>query len=168
MRPSLECDRKILGFFMDERVALIGRCTADVVRVHRQFSFLVRQFIHFLIAFRNSGTRMTLDRISSLCHRLSVVLCCGLAGCLSTPSAASDPQDHNLARQAVAQGQVLPLKTVLERLERQRPGHVLEVELENKRGRWIYEIKQLESGGRLVKIRLDARTGELLDTKTDK
>lgn len=111
---------------------------------------------------------MTLERIRALCRRASVALCCGVAGCLPILSVASDPQDHDLARQAVAQGQVLPLKTVLERLELQRPGHVLEVELENKRGRWIYEIKQLESGGRLVKIRLDARTGELLDTKADK
>lgn len=70
--------------------------------------------------------------------------------------------DHDRARDAVQAGQVLPLKTVLERLEREHPGQVLEVELERDDGRWIYEVKLLQSGGRLVKFELDARNGEVL------
>jgi len=49
----------------------------------------------------------------------------------STTWADSDhDHDHDRARDAVQAGQVLPLKTVLERLERHHPGQVLEVELE--------------------------------------
>ncbi len=72
--------------------------------------------------------------------------------------------DHDRARAAVQAGQVLPLRTVLQMLERGYPGQVLEVELELEpdHGRWVYEVKLLQAGGRLVKLELDARTGELL------
>ena len=72
------------------------------------------------------------------------------------------PADKPRARAAVAAGQVLPLGTVLERLAREHPGQVLKVELESEHGRWIYEVRLLQSGGRLTKLYLDAATGETL------
>lgn len=78
---------------------------------------------------------------------------------------ASDRADHDLARQALAAGQILPLRTVMERLEREQPGQVLEVELERSDGRWIYEFKVLQVGGRLVKLKVDARTGETVSRR---
>jgi len=81
---------------------------------------------------------------------------------LATATSASDG-DHERARQALLRGDVLPLAQVIQQLDRQRPGgQVLEVELEHKGGRWIYEIKQIEAGGELVKIKLDAKTGDML------
>lgn len=76
---------------------------------------------------------------------------------------ASERADHDQARQAMEAGHILPLQTVIQRLARERPGHLLEVELERKGTRWVYEIKLLEPNGRLVKLKLDARTGALLD-----
>lgn len=73
--------------------------------------------------------------------------------------------DHDRARDAVQAGQVLPLRAVLERLEREHPGQVLEVELERDDGRWVYEVKLVQSGGRLVKLELDARSGDLLQRR---
>lgn len=72
---------------------------------------------------------------------------------------------------ALERGEVLPLKQLMERLERQRPGgQILDVELErghrSRSHAWIYEIKLLEAGGQIVKIKLDARTGEVLDTRS--
>lgn len=89
----------------------------------------------------------------------SMVLVLG-AG-VALPLARAD-SDHDRARAAVQAGQVLPLKTVLERLEREHPGQVLEVELEPEGGRWVYEVRLLQPGGRLVKLELDAGTGTLL------
>ena len=63
-------------------------------------------------------------------------------------------------------GQVLPLPTVLERLQREVPGQVLEVELEQERERWIYEIKLLTPAGQLTKVKLDARTAEVLRVRS--
>jgi uncharacterized membrane protein YkoI len=84
-----------------------------------------------------------------------------LTAVLAMPPAHAD-SDHDRARNAVQAGQVLPLKTVLDRLEREHPGQVLEVELEQEDGRWVYEVKLLQTGGRLVKLELDAASGELL------
>ena len=79
---------------------------------------------------------------------------------------ASDKGDHERARQAVQSGQVMPLAKVLARIEREHPGQVLEVELESHDRQWQYEIKILQPDGRLSKLKIDARTGEILQHKT--
>lgn len=81
---------------------------------------------------------------------------------------AGDDRDHERARQAVAAGEVLPLGTVLAEVERQYPGQVMEVELERDDGLWIYEIKVLRPGGALLKLKVDGRSGSVLDTKSKK
>ena len=83
---------------------------------------------------------------------------------MSQPTAWARP-DHDQARAAVQAGEVLPLRTLLDRLEKSHPGQVLEVELERDDGGWIYEIKLLQAGGRLVKLKVDARSGELLSAR---
>lgn len=87
-----------------------------------------------------------------------------LAGLLPafTAARAGGPADHEQARAALQAGEVLPLPTLLDKLQRSHPGRVLEIELEREQGRWRYEIKLLEPGGRIVKLELDARSGELL------
>jgi uncharacterized membrane protein YkoI len=92
------------------------------------------------------------------------VLSAALALVLASPVALAD-NDQDRARAAVQAGKALPLKAVLERLEREHPGQVLEVELEQDDGRWIYEIKLLQAGGRLLKLELDAASGEVLRRK---
>lgn len=82
------------------------------------------------------------------------------------PGLASDGQhDHDRARQALEAGEVLPLRTILDRVEREHPGQIMEVELERKRDRWIYEIKLLRGDGALVKLEIDARNGSVLGIK---
>jgi len=78
------------------------------------------------------------------------------------PVFAADVGDHDRARQALEAGEILPLKTVLETLARDTPGQVMEVELERKGERWVYEIKLLRAGGSLVKLRVDARDGTII------
>lgn len=78
---------------------------------------------------------------------------------------AGDGHDHDRARRAVETGEALPLRTILQRVEREHPGQVMEVELERKHERWIYEIKLLRAGGALVKLKVDARDGRVLSSK---
>ncbi|MCK0505589.1 PepSY domain-containing protein [Aromatoleum anaerobium] len=80
------------------------------------------------------------------------------------PSAllADDEHDHDRARRAVERGEVMPLQRILDNVERNHPGQVIEVELEQEKGRWIYEIKVLKAGGALVKLEIDARDGVVL------
>lgn len=75
---------------------------------------------------------------------------------------AGDGHDHDRARRALESGEIVPLRTILERVERDYPGQIMEVELEREDARWIYEIKLLRTGGALVKLEIDARDGKLL------
>ncbi len=68
-------------------------------------------------------------------------------------SHAADNPDHERARQAVEAGDVLPLRTILDRVEREYPGQVMEVELDR------------EKGGVLMKLKIHARDGTILDFK---
>ena len=77
----------------------------------------------------------------------------------------SGARDHERARAAVQAGQVLPLPTLLERLQRTHRGQVLEVELEHDDGRWVYELKLLQADGQLAKLHVDARTGQVLQVQ---
>jgi uncharacterized membrane protein YkoI len=76
--------------------------------------------------------------------------------------ARADEADHDRALQAVQRGDALPLNTLMGQVEALRTGQILEVELEHQHGRWVYEVKKLDPGGRLVKLHLDARTGAVL------
>ena len=84
--------------------------------------------------------------------------------------AHADEEDHERARKALQAGEVLPLKTILERVERAYPGQVMDVELErdheNRSERWIYKVKVLRTGGALVKLKVDARDGTVLGSKS--
>ncbi len=80
-------------------------------------------------------------------------------------SHAADNADHDRARQAVEAGEVLPLRSILERVEREYPGQVMEVELDREKGEWVYEVKLLRKGGALMKLKLLARDGTILGFK---
>ena len=80
------------------------------------------------------------------------------------PARAGD-SDHELARQALQQGQVLPLRTVIDRVEQQYHGQVIKVEFEREDGLFVFDIRLLLSDGRLVKLELDARDGRLIKMK---
>ena len=85
------------------------------------------------------------------------------------PGSSRADDDHDRARQALEAGEVLPLRTILERVEREYPGQVIDVELERGHGhgheRWIYEVKVLRAGGNLIKLKVDAKDGRLLNRK---
>jgi len=82
------------------------------------------------------------------------------------PSAGAHGRgDHDRARDALAAGEVMPLETVLDHLQRTLPGRVLDVELEREDGRWVYQVKLMRPGGRLTRVELDARTAEVLRTR---
>jgi uncharacterized membrane protein YkoI len=97
----------------------------------------------------------------------AVLLCFGLLalGLAPTARASDDDDDHEQAQRAVQAGEVMPLRRVLERLEREHPGQVLDVELEREDGRWVYEIKLLQPDGRRIKLKLDARSADPIERR---
>ena len=99
-------------------------------------------------------------------RRLAPMLAAALM-LVSVPPARAD-SDHDRARQALEAGEILPLRTVLDKLARDVPGQVMEVELERSSERWIYEIKLLQAGGALIKLKVDARDATVIKTSTDR
>ena len=96
-----------------------------------------------------------------------IVLAVGLVG---LAAASSGHGDHERAREAVQQGEILPLERILERVRGEFDGEMLEVELEEEDhapfdGRLVYEIKMLAADGAVTELYYDARTGELLKAR---
>ncbi|MES2632058.1 MAG: PepSY domain-containing protein [Pseudomonadota bacterium] len=98
-------------------------------------------------------------------HHVLSSLCLAVACSVATAPAIASEKDHDRARAALKAGEVLPLATVLQRVALTHPGEILEVELEREDGRWIYELKLLQRGGALVKLHVDAASGEVLKRK---
>lgn len=95
---------------------------------------------------------------------LPALLLCG-ATLLGPPVASADDRDHDRARQALQAGKVLPLRSVLDIVERSYPGQVVKVEFEEDDGAYLYEIRLLQDGGNLLKLKVDARDGRVLGVK---
>lgn len=107
------------------------------------------------------------DKFSYKLHTaLAAALVLALLG--AGASQAGDGHDHDRARQALEAGEILPLRAILERVGRDHPGQIMEVELERKEEGWRYEIKLLRSNGALVKLKIDARDGTVLGIKGKK
>jgi uncharacterized membrane protein YkoI len=102
-------------------------------------------------------------RFSVVRRRLTAGMLAGLAAVLVPcgMAVADEPADHERARRALEAGEVMPLRTVLEQVERDYPGEVLEVELDREDGAWVYEIKLIRKGGDVLKLELDARDASL-------
>lgn len=82
-----------------------------------------------------------------------------------SPPLLAGKGDHDRARQALEAGEILPLRTIIERLENDYPGQIIEVELDFDDDKWVYEIKLLRANGVLIKMKLDAGDGTLLGIK---
>lgn len=77
-------------------------------------------------------------------------------------AAAHADDDHERAREALARGEILPLSQILSLIGAQDRSRLLEVELEEEDGRLGYDIEMITEDGRIVEIRVDAATGEIL------
>lgn len=81
--------------------------------------------------------------------------------------AVADDDDHIAARQAMQRGEILPLPRILRAAQAAAPGDVIEVELDRDDGVWRYEVKMLTSTGRVLEVKLNARTAAVLEIEED-
>lgn len=84
---------------------------------------------------------------------------------LGNTVSASD--DHETARHLSEAGEILPLETILERAQQHQPGRVLEVEFEMQHEQYFYEIEILNTKGIVWELKLDARTGQILEREQE-
>jgi uncharacterized membrane protein YkoI len=94
-----------------------------------------------------------------------LILAMMLAGFGSNATWASDSKDHERARAALGAGQIRPLADILTEVEHRYLGRVIETELDQEDGRWVYDFKLLPPTGQVFKLDVDATTGALLRSK---
>ena len=75
--------------------------------------------------------------------------------------------DHDEALTAVETRQALPLTRIFQIARTAVPGEIVEVELDREHGRLIYEVEVLTSSGRVRKVEIDARTGDVLEVEDE-
>ncbi len=80
-----------------------------------------------------------------------------------TPAAAHEEHDEEAARHALENGEVVPLERVIAGLGSTVPGEISGLELERENGTWIYEFKIISPDGCMLKVRVDAKTGKLIE-----
>jgi hypothetical protein len=78
-------------------------------------------------------------------------------------SEARNDTDQENAREAVTQGRVLPLKTVLAGIDADRYGTVIAVDLRRYKGEEVYRLKTRDGLGVIHELRINAQTGKFMN-----
>lgn len=86
---------------------------------------------------------------------------------LAAPYAAVADEDHVLARKLRESGEILSLEKIAEHARGAKPGEILETELDHEHGRYVYEMEILDAAGQVWELKLDARTGDLINMEID-
>jgi uncharacterized membrane protein YkoI len=90
------------------------------------------------------------------------VLAIVVVAILAAVPAWADSLSADRVRALVERGEILRLEEILKRNEARLGGRIIEIEIERKRGTYLYEIKVLLPDGRYREVKIDARTGRLL------
>ena len=87
-----------------------------------------------------------------------------LAFVLAAPASAGE---HNRARDAVRAGQIVPLRTIAQKVRSQFGGKIIDVRL-NRQGNprnWRYAVKVLQPDGRVVIVSVRASDAQILGAR---
>lgn len=84
------------------------------------------------------------------------------AGMISFAANQADDNDAGQAMHWVSEGKIMPLEKILELNKGVIQGRILDLELENKRGRIVYEIEWLDKDGIIHEAYVDPHSGKLL------
>lgn len=106
---------------------------------------------------------------------LFVILAAGSIGVLASQgidlmdsARADDKLDYREAKQLREQGKILSLQEILQQVEKEHPGQVIESELERENGSYIYELEILaDKDNRVIKLEVDATSGKVLKGETE-
>jgi uncharacterized membrane protein YkoI len=70
-------------------------------------------------------------------------------------------------RKLVESGEILPLESIIASAKIMKPGQILDIELERKKGFYVYEIEILDNQDRVWELKFNARTGKLIKLERD-
>ena len=97
---------------------------------------------------------------------VAILLCSAIATLLFF-SLTLSAEDHDNALNLVKSGEIMPLATIIEKLKKLEQGQIIEVELEKKKKRLIYEIELVNKNGIVKEYIFDAKSGELIKEKIE-
>lgn len=86
---------------------------------------------------------------------------------VSVTGVAYSDDDQDTARRLREAGEILPLETIIGSARNEFPGRVLEVELEEEDGGFVYELELLDESGVVHELRYDARSGRRIEASGD-
>ena len=101
--------------------------------------------------------------------RMAAVCCMLVSGGLllsSFPTAVAD-ESQAVVRQLREAGKILPFERISEIARGFRPGEILEVELEKEKSGYVYEVEILDAHGQVWEVKLDARSGDLIEVESE-
>jgi len=84
------------------------------------------------------------------------------AGSHDASGGSYGPNDSDRARDAVRSGQIMPLKTMLRKIDATRYGRIIDIRLSRSQSRDVYQLKLRDNNGAIRTLRVDARSGSLL------
>lgn len=90
---------------------------------------------------------------------VAAALALGLTALIVSPAWSDDQRE---VREALKQGRILPLTEILASAAAIQPGRVIEVELEQEDGRYVYELEILDEHGVVWELYVNAENGELI------
>ena len=96
-----------------------------------------------------------------------LALCTPRPGLTSEPVWEGDDLSYDRARRAVISGEAMPLPQAMIRLHETIQGKLIATEYEYEFDRWVYEFTMIDMEGKLRRVHLDARTGELVQVTDD-
>jgi uncharacterized membrane protein YkoI len=80
---------------------------------------------------------------------------------------ADEEESYREARHLTRIGEILPLQEILKSIQSERRGRVLEVELERKGPRYVYEIEILDEQGVVWEYKVDAVNGQIVNSELE-
>lgn len=83
-----------------------------------------------------------------------------LASLLVCGAALADGDHRNKAKRLHQAGDIVAVEQILSYVRQHHPGRVIEVDLEEKGGRYLYEIEVVDSTGEVKEHYFDAKTGK--------
>jgi len=75
--------------------------------------------------------------------------------------------DAEEARELKQSGQIMPLEDLIALVRKDYPGQIIQIELDEEKDRYVYEIEVVGEEGVVIELELDAATGEVLKYKKD-
>lgn len=162
----------IYGSVAAKNASLLATGRADIWSVltgkhggiQLEFSRILLHLSHIDL-LKGTCMRYLADAVRCHCRKLAggVLLLAVLAGLAQALAGESPARAGKLA----ASGEILSLEKISRLARTHQPGEILEVELEKKHGRYVYEVEILDQHSQVWELKLDAKSGQLLKMEQD-